>query len=959
MDTLKEAPRDRNFLLFFIKIQIQMKQFILFISTILFAYTLTAQSGTIRGIVIDDDLGETVIGANVYVGNGAAYGTFTDIDGAYNLNVPAGTHTLTFSYTSYTTQTINEVVVKEGEVTVIDIRMKEATELIEEVVVTAKSIKNTESALLTMQKKSANVIDGVSAQAIAKSGDSDVGEAIKRVTGVTVEGGKNVYVRGLGDRYTKTILNEMELPSLDPDRNTIQIDLFPTNIVDNIVVYKTFTPDLAGDFTGGTVDIKLKDFPEQKIFNISASLGYNSVTSFNNQFLTYDSKSADIFGLGADNRALPLDKDALTPLPVFSTELEEQTRSFGSNMSTQTTSPFLNQSYNISLGNQINRDKVTLGYSAALGYKNNNTHLEDAVINQYWKNSNKSINGLVDIETDISQISTNEVLWNGLLNGSVKFGNTSSSLSLFHTQDGIKTASRGNTTTGDESGTPNTTLERHVLYYNQRSISNAVFDVRHVLPKQKLEFSFKASPSLSLNKEPDIRQTIYNTEDGGYSLNPGEGGLVSRVYRDLQEFAVNGKFDVKKEFKMKTGEAKIKGGAAYFTKFRDFSVVEYNFRESGNDMIFTGDPNQLFEDKSLYDATTNTGIYVSGQTEPSNTYEASQDVLGFYVMSEMPLSKKIKVIYGARAEKVTMKYTGSNQTGMSFDKETVLDNFDILPSMNLVYNMKENMNWRASYSRTLVRPSFKEKSIAQIYDAITNTTFIGNIDLEQTYINNVDLRWEYFFNQGEILSVSGFYKQFQDPIELVAYSAETPNDLQPRNVGDAAVIGVELEARKKLNFFSEKLDGLSLGTNISLIRSTVEMNETEYNARLTEVREGETIDRERDMQGQSPYIVNAYLNYSNIESGLEANLSYNIQGERLSIVGISRNPDIYESPFHSVNFRLAKQLGKDKQWRVSLAAKNLLNASRKMTYQSFGDVEELYRLRKPGMSFSLGIACRL
>ena len=268
--------------------------------------------GTIRGTMMDPALGEPIAFGTIYVVE-AGTGTDSDLDGKYAIELPAGIYTVQFSYVGYATLNVQEVEVKDGEVTVLDINMAEESEVLEEVVVTAKQIRNTETALLAIQKSSLNVIDGISAQSFRKLGDNDAAGAIKRVTGVSVQGGKYVFVRGLGDRYTKSILNGMDIPGLDPDRNTLQMDIFPTNVIDNILVVKSFTPDLPGDFTGGVVNIVTKDFPEEKTMNISGGLGYNPDMHLNDDYLTYEGSKSQFLGFDDNARNLPFSPDYQIP----------------------------------------------------------------------------------------------------------------------------------------------------------------------------------------------------------------------------------------------------------------------------------------------------------------------------------------------------------------------------------------------------------------------------------------------------------------------------------------------------------------------------------------------------------------------------------------------------------------------------------------------------------------------
>lgn len=942
----------------------RLLQVFLVVFTLSFTTFATAQTGTIRGIVTEDANGLEVIGAAIMV-VGTGGGTVSDFDGSYFLDLEAGVYSIEFTYTGKATQTVTEVEVKSGEVTTLDVALIDESKELVEVTVTAKKITNTENALMKIQQKSLNVLDAVSSQSISRSGDGDAGEAIKRVTGVTVQGGKNVFVRGLGDRYTKTILNAMEIPGLDPDRNTVQMDIFPTTILDNIIVYKTFTPNLSGDFTGGTVDIALKDYPDEKKFSISGSLGFNPNNNLNSDYLSHNSPAIDVLGLGAYSRRLPINSGLKSLAPGFgsNTEVERRVNAFGKDMAAQRANSFLNSSFGFSFGNQINKEKRTFGYNIALGYKNTFVYNEDAQFNDYLKNADKSITELELSQSRIGDIGTNEVLWSGLVNGSMKKGNNAYSLSLFHTQDGIKKSSIINS---EDFINTSVALEKTTLYYNQRNISNINYKQRHSLLGNALKLTLNVAPSISSNQEPDIRETTFAVDDeGNYLFDTGAGAGLTRTYRDLLEFSNNSKVDAEWKFKQWDGkDAKLMGGLAHLYKNRDFSIVRYEMRSQGLSLDYTGNPNQILEADNLYSADTNTGFYINGQKNPSDRFQSNLNILAGYVMNELPVTDQFSVIYGLRVEQAQMRYTGERQTINTqndiYKNRKVLNELDFLPSLNMIYNLKEGMNLRFAGSKTLVRPSFKEKSLAQILDPISGITFIGNVDdLNQTNIYNVDLRWEYFFNRGEMVSFTTFFKHFDNPIEIVAFQGESPNNLTPRNADNARVIGLEFELKKKLGFIAPALENLAFGTNITYVNSRVKMTEGEYQDRLLEARVGETIEDTRQMQGQSPYIINAYLNYNHLELGMEANISYNVQGESLEVVGIRRNSDVYTQSFHSLNMKLAKRLGKENQWKISLSAKNILNQKNESVYRSFQAEDQIFRLIDPGFGFSFGVGYTL
>lgn len=923
---------------------------------------LNAQTGKIRGKIIDNTTGEPLPFANVVITQNGQQkgGSTTDFDGKFMISGSPGVYTVVATYVSFATQNITGVEIKANEVTPLEIILQSQAIQGKTFVVTAKEIKNNEAAIQTMKRKSVNLVDGVSAKTFKRTGDNNAAAALKRVTGVSIQGGKDVYVRGLGDRYTKTILNGITIPGLDPDRNSVQVDIFPTNVIDNIIVYKTFSPDLPGDFTGGMVNIVTKDFPEQRVLGFSASLSYNPNMNLKSNFLSYQGASADNWAFGAADRALPNISDKFIPVAIpGNTQLERVTKSFSKEMAALEENSFLNQNFSFSIGNQIEKEKNTYGYTFAAGYRKNYKFYEEVIFGDYEKNRDRSHYGLDLTDADTGSIGTEEVLWNGLLSGSIKRKNSKYSLTLFHTQNGIKTASRLKQTSGDLSSTAGAVLDKTILYYNQRSISNVLLSTKHVLPDNKLEITTAVSPSLALNKEPDLRQTFFSIEDDTtYTLNIGDGALVNRIFRNLKEYNINGKVDVKKDFNQWNDlKAYVKIGADYTYKNRDFDVTEYNFRDAitGN---YEGNPNELFTEDNLFDAATGLGIYAVGQTDSSSIYQADMSIIAGYIMNELPIDSSLKVIYGARLEKSQMQYTGQKQAASLPEDylrdETVLDELDILPSISIVYAVSKDINIRANYARTLARPSFKEKSLAEIYDAVTQNVFIGNIDLEETNIDNMDLRIEKFMGSKDLVSISGFYKNFVNPIEIVAYSEDAPNNITPRNVPQATVYGAEFEIKKNLAFITEKLKSLSLGGNVTYAVSEVEMNDTEYNSRVEEARDGETIEKTREFQGQAPYLINTFISYSNYENGIDVNLSYNVQGPSLAIVGIARVPDVYDAPFHNLSFKASKQIGEKKRHKVSFSIQNILNSVKERYYTSYEVGEYTFSRFEEGTRFGLG-----
>ncbi len=919
-----------------------------------------AQNGTIRGTLIDDKSGETLIGVIVLL-EGTSNGTITDLDGNYNISAPAGNYTVVFSYISYATKKVTDVVVKSGEVTVIDLRMAAETEVINEVTISAERTKNTETALLTIQKNSTVVLDGISSQSISKTGDNNAADALRRVPGVSIEGGKYVYVRGLGDRYTKTMLNGMDIPGLDPDRNTVQMDIFPSNLIDNLIVYKTFSPDLPGDFTGGVVDITTKSFQERKQITIGGTWGITSGTTFNNDFILYKGGKTDALGFDDGTRKLPFSYDltignglAIAKDP----KLEEYTRSFSRQLEAKKELAFLNQNYFIGFGNQYNKNGKSFGINTGITYRNTYQFYDKVELGEYQHDANS---GVLQFDKENYRVSSgpqgsNNVIWSALVAAAYKTQKNKYTLQLFHTQNGESTASKR----AQYDGFNEINTVSDILTFTQRSISNALVTGKHKL--NKIEMEWKNSFTFSKISDPDLRIMQFRVINTDTILEAGGSSRSNRLFRDLSEITENFRADFTLPFKQWKGlTSKFKFGIFDTYKRRNFQ--SYVAELENNGLQIEGGADYILAEQNIWNAETNTtGTYVTGQQDISNTFDASMNVLAGYVMNELPVTNRFNVVYGLRIEKADILFTGQKQQIFNpetdkFNNEKVLDEINFLPALNMIYNVIENMNFRVSYSRTVARPSFKEKSLAQIFDPVTEVTFIGNIDLKQTDIDNVDFRWEYFFGSGEMISASAFFKNFTNPIEVVVFSDVAPRDFTPRNVSNARAYGLELEFRKNFKFIHSKLENLEIGANVTWVKSATEMNPAELEGRNTWVKDGYTINKKRVMYGQSPYLVNANLSYTAEKIGLTATLAYNVQGKRLSVVGGGRAPDVYEMPFHSLNFKLTEVCGKKDQFKLSLQGQNLIGDDFVGQYESYyGADPAIFQRLVPGRTFTIGFA---
>ncbi|MCB0580154.1 MAG: TonB-dependent receptor [Phaeodactylibacter sp.] len=962
-----------------------MRQFLTIACFTLTALAAYAQEGFIRGTVIEDASGLTVIGANIQVQESSA-GAVTDLDGKFSIEIAPGTYSLKISYIGYQALTIEGVEVKAGGVSVLgDIRLSEEAIETETVVITAKAIRTTEAALMTIKKKSPAMLDGISSSLMKLTGDATAVEAAKRVTGVSIEGGKYVYVRGLGDRYSKTTLNAVDVPGLDPDRNTLQMDIFPTALINNIVVSKNFTAEMPADFTGGLLNIETKDFPDEKFFSASVGIGYNPAMNLNSDYLTYQGGNTDFLGFDDGSRALPAGAGAAeipTPVSVIGgkfskDEATDFISSFNPTMGAERQTSFLDYSASVSLGNQLklgseDSNKGTLGYIFSLSYKNDYTYYDDVFYGEYQRLSASDAYPLVYANIQEGQLGERNTLV-GMLGGlAYKTAYSKYRLTAMRLQNGESRAGQFRIdNNGDAVGQSGFIAKSDNLEYNQRSLTNVLLNGTHVFEGKGWELDWRLSPTFSTSEDPDIRKAAFSLSPLDTFINAGEGGNPSRIWRSLSELNAVAKIDLTKTYRFRGENARLKFGGSYTYKERNYEILQFDVQFFGGSQSFpSGDPNQILVPEKIYPGGN---VYVqSGNIFPNpNEYNSTVSNAAFYVSNEADLLPNLKTILGVRAENYVQRHTGRDVIfaqggdGNNLDNEKVLDALDFFPSINLIYSLTDDQNIRAAYSRTIARPSFKELSFAQIIDPLSNRIFNGSLfpypdwngQLVETRIDNFDLRWELFQYGGQLFSISGFYKFFDKPIELVRIpTQQTSSEFQPRNVGDGRLYGVEVEIRKNLTFISPALKNLSVTGNVTFVESQIEMTEIELNSRKNFEREGENIDNIRQMAGQAPYVVNAGITYSHPDAGLDAGLFYNVKGRTLEIISSGLYPDVYFKPFNSLNFSMNKRIGKEKDTAIDFKVSNILNDDLERAFSSFEAEDQLFSRFSPGVSFSLGIS---
>ncbi len=938
-----------------------LKKGILIIVCLMIAMqVVNAQTGKVTGKILDGDYNDVLAFANVSVKN-TEKGTTSDFEGIYALELKEGVYSLVFSFIGYESKEITEVNVKANEVITINVTLNSSV-LLDEVMITSSARQNTEASILFYQKKSATLIDGLSIASINKTGASNIASAIKSVPGVSVQDGKFVYVRGLGDRYTKSILNGMDIPGLDPDKNTIQMNIFPTNILENILVIKSASADLPADFTGGVIDIVTKDFPTQKQMELSVSGGFNPNMHFKDNYLTYKGGTTDFLGFDDGNRALPISTAQIIPNPASTKNrtLEPITRAFNPTLATENRTSLPDFSIGFNYGNQFDVNDNKLGFIVSFDYKNTTNFYEGFENGIYQKPEERDEFELRFDRRQRGDVGTNNVLASVLTGLSYKTLKSKYNLNFLHIQNGESRAALFDQKTEISNAID---VVKDNLEYTERAITNVLLSGKNTSEDASFITEWKISPTYSRVYDKDVRLTTFIKLPDGFTIS-SDAGFPNRIWRNLEEINAVGKIDFTKKYELFSNKAVFKFGGLYSYKQRDYSVYSYEiaFRDI-SPTVFGGDPNAILADENIWTPSTNSGSYIRGNFEPANSFDANQNTAAAYVSNEFKIGEKLRTILGVRAEYFTTFFTGQNNLGSQiYDNENTLEEMDFFPSANIIYEYNNNTNIRFSYSKTTARPSFKELSVVQIPDLLTGVIFLGNIDLKPSYIDNLDFRYEVYGNQNQMLALSGFYKNFKDPIELVAFSVIAPNQFTPRNSPSAEVFGFEFEGRKNFGFMAENLKDLSLNVNVSVIGSKIKMNQginEEFDSRKTFARDGEIIKDTRELQGQSPFLINAGLNYNNTTFGLETGLFYNVQGKTLEVVGFGQNPDVYVQPFNSLNFNFSKTMGKDNNSSISLKVDNILAEKRQSLYDSFGATGRSFSLRQPGTSFSLGYSISL
>ena len=913
-----------------------------------------AQTGTFAGTVTEelDGKPQGLPFANVQL-IGTSIGASTDFDGKYSFTAPAGKYRIVVSHVGHENDTMN-VELKNAQTLELNLTMRQSSIAIAAVTVAAARITGTEMSLITDIRNSGTLVTGMTEQQIRETQDRTAADLVRRIPGITIMDGRFIFVRGLAERYNRVLIYDLGTPSIEPDRKAFSFNMLSSSVLERMLIYKTGSPELPGDFAGGTVRIITRSQAEARKVSLDYSLGMRVGTTFENK-LSGPRSSTDGLGFDDGARSLP-DGLAANLSAIQSPQIREnETRKFQNLWATEETMVIPDQNLRITYSDLIKggKSKVQVSTVNSLAY---------GLSTRSFTAENNSYLNFID------SLGRSEPIYNyqdASLQENARIGvlsNWGFAIGPNHRIDFRNTFDQlGVNETVLRTGTHD--LEnREDRNYNFRYRSNSVYNGqlagRHRFREDRWIYEWALGYSYAGREEPDFRKVRYRRNAGTDDafrlvLPPGASTFdAGRFYSNLAEHVIAARQHVEWMAYSKGKHAvSLFGGVFYERKDRAFKARWMSY-VAGNQAQF--DQSILFQPIDSVFSTANVnatnGLVMAEGTNESDAYTATNDLFAAYLGTETVLWDNLKLRGGVRIEQNTQRLeSGQNLQPVSVN----LALLSVLPSLNITVT-KGKMLFRAAYFRSVNRPEFRELAPFTYYDFELNNTLAGNPSLTVPDIHNTDLGWEWFGKGTNLLRVAAFYKYFIRPIETVfeAAGGAGTNSFRFRNAESGYSAGLELELRYGLNNLTDArfVRDLSIIANGSYIFSGVDLGNVAAQA------------TNRPMMGQAPYIANAGLYYANTKAGLSVNVVYNVVGPRLFAAGSAFDPDIYEMPRHMLDINLRKGLGK--RFEVYANVKNLLNAPFQLTQDSdangsVNEVDEtIYRFRD-GQLVQIGVQVNL
>lgn len=891
-----------------------------------------------------NDKNEPVVGASIKIA-GETTGTATDIEGRYSLKLVQGKkYTLEVSAVGYVSKSINDVETGTDAGNELNIVLELASKSLEGVTVRATSRRQENTAsLLSFQKNNTALSSGLASDFIRRTPDKNTGEVLKRVSGASIQDNKFVIVRGLSDRYNAAQINSAQLPSTEPDKKAFSFDVIPAVLIDNIIINKTATPELTGEFAGGLVQINTKDVPTKDILTVGFSLGYNSNSTFKD-FISNNRGEKDWLGFDDGKRDIPagIPSTASGYNGKNTAAKAELSKLFPSNVYSQlnsTAAPI--QTYNITygLGRRYKND-ASFGLVAGIIYRSSKLKYsvdrvigenQIAIINrQFTDEQNKYVVNIGAVLNVTYLIKKTKISFKNLVN-------------QFY-EDNYYTRSGNDFDRGVD-------VDFRSSFLNQRTLYTGQLEGEQQLSRSGIKLKLNGNFAYNWKTQPDLRTTSYFKSIGTtdpFRMSFDESG---RFFSDLKDYSYGGGGQLIVPFNLGKEKQTFKTGGSTLIRIRDFR--SRNFRwgavSSNGESLRSLPYDQIFLPQNI----SENGLVLEEITQLEDKYFGVSIVNAAYLMFDNKLSEKIRIIWGARAENFQQVLTAKRSDLKRIVVDT--DKWDVLPSLNFVYSIDSKNIIRVSGSQTVARPEFREIAPFSFFDYEQNYAVSGDTSLTRSRIYNADIRYEWYPKAGESVSIGFFYKNFDDPIELRAINAN-PRRYSYQNADKATSYGVEIEARKGLDFLGTSFENFSLFSNFTYITSKVELKSTSA--------AGQSLSFNRPLQGQSPYLANLGLQYNNKKNDLSGTILYNRVGQRLTLVGdvaLLGLYDIYERPRDQLDFQLTKKILKNRG-EIKLNISDILNQkyyfydnidSRK-AYESSAD--RLFYSYTPGSTYTIGFS---
>jgi len=908
-----------------------MKLKFLFFTLFICVIGFSQNKGTITGVLLDKDSNnQSLPFANVLV-KGTKIGANTDIAGKYTITIAPGNYIVQFSFVGYESTEVPVTVVANETVTA-NSSLGSGSYKLKDVVVKSSGGREKETALLLEQKNAVVIKQSIGAQEMSRKGVSDVEEGLTKITGITKVGSRGLFVRGLEDRYNNLLINDLAAPSNNPFLKIVPLDLFPTNIVGVIDVYKTFNPNIYGDFAGGTFNIQTSK-GSKSITKLNLGFGYTTNNSFKSFLISKDAdNSKGFWGFNGDNRQIP---SVLGDTPAnYTMTSEESLNGFKSGFDVSSNKSPLNTSINLMHSEKFTfSNQSNFSYLLSLNFDNNYS-------------IRTGVNRTIDLQTTGSKYS------NDLVDTDYRYKTTSSALvGLNYGTDRLKLAFNTlyiKTTLNsikDQFGilNSNTGEPNHFIRTNQLDKSdylNLQLLGEYALTEDKNQ-NIKAGVSYANTKyeQPD-RKYFGGTKQDDSEISTSYGG--NNFLRQYLTIDGNSFYSALLEYTLKFGSEKQNlltvgydgKGSKMESSYRFVSTVSYS-------PGFTADINTI--DSQITQDLIDNKFSFRESSNATYSVKLNESANAGYANLLMKFEDKFEVNAGLRVEN-TNRETNYRTLGSFSDpyKTIKYDNLYFLPALNIKYLVNDNSNVRLAASKTYTRPVIME-SFPISYINADGTSTQGNSLLKNSDNYNMDLKYELFPSAKEMFTVGLFGKQIMNPIERTFVSNATTGTVTTYLNSDSAnLYGLETEFLLDLQRIDETLSNFSFGFNASLMSTKVKISPTYDSADEDgNVTHNPTIEthKTRDLQGASNWLVNSDLKYEfNFDKSWSNTLSlvYGVFGKRIFAVGTNGQDNTYEMPFQQLDLVWGSKISE--HFDVKFTADNLLNPSRNLEFGDQGTI---------------------